>query len=131
MNPRFAILFPLVLTFAVLSAILFLSAISFSAGGINFVVLMVANCLFFLMSLVAFRIQLKAMGNTNPNAFVRSVMAGVMIKMFVCIAAVIGYVLISGVHFNEPAVFISMILYLLYLVVEVAVLMKLNKRKNA
>lgn len=131
MNPRFAILFPLVLTFAVLSAILFLSAISFTAGGINFVVLMVANCLFFLMSLVAFRIQLKAMGNTNPNAFVRSVMAGVMIKMFVCIAAVIGYVLISGVHFNKPAVFISMILYLLYLVVEVAVLMKLNKRKNA
>ncbi len=131
MNPRFKILLPLVVTFFVLAVLIFFSGLFFTNGTINFTVLMVANCLFFLMSLIAFRIQLKAMGNANPNAFVRSVMAGVMIKMFVCIAAVMAYVLLSRFNFNKPAVFISMLFYLVYLVVEVALLLKLNKRKNA
>lgn len=131
MNPWFKILLPLVVTFFVLAVLIFFSELFFTNGAINFTVLMVANCLFFLMSLIAFRIQLKAMGNANPNAFVRSVMAGVMIKMFVCIAAVMAYVLLSRFNFNKPAVFISMLVYLVYLVVEVALLLKLNKRKNA
>ena len=131
MNPRFKILLPLVVTFFVLAVLIFLPGFFFSNSTINFTVLMIANCLFFLMSLIAFRIQLKAIRNANPNAFVRSVMAGVMIKMFVCIAAVMAYVLLSRFNFNKPAVFISMLLYLVYLVVEVVVLLKLNKRKNA
>ena len=54
-----------------------------------------------------------------------------MIKMFVCVIAVVIYVLLIGKAFNRPGVFIALVLYLVYLCVEVAVLMKLNKRKNA
>ena len=71
------------------------------------------------------------MQHSNPNVFIRSVMAGMMIKMFIVIVAVIAYVLLSGKSFNKPAIFISLLLYLVYLAVEVAAVMKLNKRKNA
>lgn len=131
MNQRFAILIPLLFTFFILAVVIFSASVFLKNEYLDFVVLMAANCLFFLMSLITFRIQKKAMENSNPNAFVRSVMGGVMIKMFACIGAIMAYFLMSGKNFNKPAVFISMVLYLVYLVVEVALLMKLNKRKNA
>ena len=96
MNPRFKVLLPLVISFIILAAAIFLAGILFPGSGINYIVLMAANCLFFLVSLVAFRIQRKAMDNANPNAFIRSVMAGVMVKMFVCIVAVMAYLLLIG-----------------------------------
>jgi len=98
---------------------------------VDFVVLLGANVLFFLVSVVAFRIQYNAMQNSNPNVFIRKVMTTMLLKMGVALAAVIAYVLISGKNFNKPAVYISMLIYLVYLVVEVGLVMKLNKRKNA
>jgi hypothetical protein len=128
---KFRVLLPLFVVFIFFSVLILLTKLFFANTGVDLLVLMAANCLFFLVSLIAFRIQQRAMVNTNPNAFVRSVMGGVMLKMFVCIAAVMLYVLLSGKNFNKPAVFISMVIYLVYLGVEVAVLMKLNKTKNA
>ena len=131
MNPRQRVLLPLVICFVMLSVLILAASLIVPGTTVDYGVLMGGNCLFFLVSLIAFRMQRKALENTNPNAFVRSVMAGVMLKMFVCIAAVMAYMLLSGKYFNKPAVFISMVVYLVYLGVEVAVLMKLNKQKNA
>lgn len=131
MNQRFRVVLPLVISFVALSVIIFLGGIFFKTAGVDYIVPMAANCLFFLVSLVAFRMQRRAMANSNPNVFVRSVISGVMLKMFVCIAAVMAYVLLSGKYFNKPAVFIAMVIYLVYLGVEVAIVMKLNKTKNA
>ena len=100
-------------------------------GKVDITVLIGANSLFFLTSLFAFRVQRKAMENSNPNVFIRSVMGTMMLKMLVCLAAVMAYVLGTGKIFNKPSVYISMLIYLVYLVVEVALVMKLNKRKNA
>ena len=122
---------PLVLTFIFFTLLFIFSKIFLEKGAIDFNVVMGANCLFFLLSLMASGMQQRAMSNPNPNVFVRKVMAGVMIKMGVVIIAVIAYVLICGKLFNKPAVFISLLLYLVYLVVEVAAMMNMNKRKNA
>lgn len=75
--------------------------------------------------------QKKALNNANPNVFVRSVMGGMLIKMFVVITAVIVYRLVAGNSVSKVSVFASMFLYLLYLGVEVAIITKLNKQKNA
>ena len=131
MNPRSKILLPLLALFLLLAIAIVVIGLIFPDSGVDYRVLMGANCIFFLASLVVFRMQRKAMENVNPHVFVRSVMAGVMIKMFICVIAVIIYVLLIGKAFNKPGVFIALVLYLVYLCVEVAVLMKLNKRKNA
>ena len=131
MNPSYPVLRPLIVTFLLLTFVFVTVKLFFGGWGIGPEVVLGANSLFFLVSILVFQIQRRAMANKNPAVFIRSVMAGMMIKMLVAVLAVIGYVLISGKGFNKPAVYISMALYIVYLSVEVAAIMKLNKRKNA
>ena len=131
MNQRTNVLLPLVITFIFFAGIIVLAWLFFKNTSIDFVVLLGANVLFFLVSVLAFNLQYKAMQDKNPNVFIRKVMSTMLLKMGIALAAVMTYVLASGKSFNKPAVYISMLIYLVYLVVEVGLVMKLNKRKNA
>lgn len=131
MNSGKKLLVPLVAIFVIFSGSLTASRHLLAKWGIDSDILIIANVLFFLISLAAFFMQKKALANSNPNVFVRSVMGGMLLKMFVVIAAVIVYRLVAGNNVNKVSVFASMFLYLLYLGVEVAVITKLNKQKNA
>jgi predicted membrane protein len=99
--------------------------------NIDVVVLQGANAILYILSLITLNLQIKAMNNTNPNVFIRSVMGSMMIKMFIVVAIVFAYTILSGDHFNKRGIFISLFFYLIYLAVEVFSLMKLNKQKNA
>jgi len=131
MNAQKKIIVPLIALFIVFSGSLIAVKPLLGKWGIDYNVLVVANIIFFLISLLAFFMQKKALNNPNPNVFVRSVMGGMLIKMFVCIAAVIIYRLAAGNQVSKISVFAAMFLYLLYLGVEVAIITKLNKQKNA
>ena len=122
---------PLFITFAVLALLILAASFLYAEKGINYYVVMGANCLFLMISLVVFKMQFSAMYNKNPNMFIRSVMGGTIIKMFGCLAAIIIYYLLSRPNFNKPAVYIGMVIYIIYLVVEVKTIMSLNKTKNA
>lgn len=99
--------------------------------NVDVYVLHAANILYLVMGIAVFKYQQIALTNANPNVFIRSIMAGMMIKMFITVIAVLAYVLIAGKGYNTKAVFISLLLYLLYLGVEVSILSKENSRKNA
>jgi hypothetical protein len=123
---------PLILIFLGLNAFFLTATSFFEKYGIDKNVLIIANTLLFITNFITFILQRKALQNKNPNVFVRSMMAGMMIKMFVVLGAFIGYVLISGKEtVNKPAIYVSIFLYFVYLAVEVAIVMKLNKQKNA
>lgn len=131
MTPSARFLRPLLLLFAVLT-IFILSLKTFLVKyGVDVNVLFAANFIFLLINMLVFLYQKKALTNPNPNVFIRSVIAGMMIKMFVCAIAVLAYVVLVGKDYNKKAVFISMFIYLIYLAAEVATLMKLNNQKNA
>lgn len=131
MDFKFKVALPLFITFLVLTAIIFAANIFYTAKAIDYTVVMGGNFLFFLISLFVFRMQYLAMYNKNPQVFIRSVMGGMIIKVFGCVIAVVAYYFISGTAFNKPAVYASMVMYIVYLVVEVRTIMKLNKTKNA
>ncbi len=99
--------------------------------GISGSVLMIANLLFFVMSIVIFIMQQKALMNKNPHVFVRSILGSVMIKMLVCVLAIILYKICFGIYFSKISVFVAMFFYLFYLAVEVSILLKMNKQNNA
>jgi hypothetical protein len=123
---------PLIIILLGLNTFFFTASSFFEKYGINSYVLIAANTLLFLTNFIALLLQRKALQNKNPNVFVRSIMAGIMIKMFVALGAFIGYVLISGKQkVNKPALYVSLFLYFVYLAVEVAIVIKLNKQKNA
>ena len=98
---------------------------------IDYAVLIIANSLFLLLNLITFYTQYKALQNSNPNVFIRSVMAGMMVKMFACMIAIIVYWFTMGEKFSRPTVFCAMLIYLVYLVVEVTLVTKLNRQKHA
>ena len=131
MNFSFKLIRPLFITFLVLAVLSVAGNFFVADKGINYAVVMGGNCLFFLISLFVFRMQYVAMHNPNPNVFIRSVMGGMLIKVFGCVIAVVAYYFISGKAFNKPAVYLSMVIYIVYLVVEVRTIMKLNKTKHA
>jgi len=131
MNAGKKLIVPLIAIFVIFNGALIATKSLLGKWGIDHNVLIIANVLFFLISLLAFFMQQKALNNSNPNVFIRSVMAGMLIKMFVCITAVIIYRLIAGNAVSKVSVFAAMFLYLLYLGVEVAVITKLNKQKHA
>jgi cbb3-type cytochrome oxidase subunit 3 len=130
MKPGFQFLRPLIGIFILINSVVLLSKSWITAKGIDSSVLLTANILFVFLAVGAFLFQRKAMKNPNPNVFVRVVMGTMMMRMFFVAIVVIAYTLLSGTAFNKPAVFISLLLYLVYLGAEVAAVIKLNKTKN-
>jgi RsiW-degrading membrane proteinase PrsW (M82 family) len=131
MNSTRKILLPLIILFVVVNGFCIASKNLLSGWGIDRDFILIANTLFFLINLMAFFMQKKALKNTNPNVFIRSIMGGMMIKMAICITTVMIYVLVWKDSFSKASVFAAMVLYLFYLVVEVRVATKLNYQKNA
>ncbi|MDB5203751.1 MAG: hypothetical protein JWQ27_3160 [Ferruginibacter sp.] len=131
MNAPTRRLLPFLIVFLLVNIVVISAWKMLADYGINNYVILAANGLFFLSNVVVFFIQKNALSNTNPNVFIRSVMSGMMIKMFLCVIAVLAYTLLSGPAFNKKAVFISMFLYLIYLAAEVIALTRLNKQHNA
>lgn len=124
---------PLFSVFIIIGVILIFAKEFFKRNHINIdvEVLQGANAILYILSLITLNLQIKAMKNTNPNVFIRSVMGSMIIKMFIVVAIVFAYTILSGDHFNKRGIFISLFFYLIYLAVEVYSLMKLNKQKNA
>ena len=131
MSPSARFLLPLLSLYAILTVMIFSLKGIFVKYGVDANVLLAANGIFLLINILVFLYQKQALNNTNPNVFIRSVMGGMMFKMFVCAIAVLAYVLLVGKDYNKKAVFISMFIYLFYLAVEVATLMRLNNNRNA
>jgi len=131
MNARNKLIMPLITLFVIFSGSVVASRNLLAKWGIDSDILVIANIIFFLVSLLAFFMQQKALNNSNPNVFIRSVMGGMLVKMGVVITAVIVYRLVAGNAVSKVSVFAAMFLYLIYLVVEVAVITKLNKQQHA
>jgi len=131
MNTSTRFLAPLFVLFVVINILVFALKQVFVTYNVNASVLLGANALFLLMNILVFLFQKKALQHANPNVFIRSVIGGMMFKMFVCAIAVLAYVVLVGAEYNKKAVFISMFFYLFYLAAEVFLLMQVNNKKNA
>lgn len=130
MKAKRNVLLPLLLVFIICNGFFLSAKTLLVKWGIDGNVLIIANSLFLIVSLITFFMQQKALQNSNPHVFIRSVMGGMMVKMFVCIIAVFIYWLLMKDKFSKVTVFAAMILYLIYLAVEVRLVTKLNQQKN-
>ncbi len=131
MRKNLGSIIPLVILFTLISGLLVAFSSALHSKGFNIDVLIYANIILIAISLISYFMQAKALQNKNPNVFIRSVMGGMMLKMFICVIAVFLYVSLAGSQYNKRSVFAALLLYLAYLAIEVGVLMKLNNRKHA
>ena len=130
MRPGTRELLPFILIFIVFNNFFLFSKDFLARWQLDNLVLIIANSLFFLINVLAYGMQKKALKNVNPNVFIRSVMAAMMVKMAICIIAIMIYALAFKSSFSKYTVFASMFLYFIYLAVEVRAATKLNKQRN-
>ena len=122
---------PFVYLFIILNTIFLLFGNKLDAIKIDHFVVMGANILLFLISIVTLSMHLKAVKNPNPNVFSRSIMGGMIIKLFGLGAAVVIYLIQAGKDMSVYAIFASMFLYVLYTFLEVKIALQLNQKPNA
>ena len=98
----------------------------------DFGVLLTANAILYGVTYISFILYSKALRNTNIQVFIRMVYGSLLVKMLVCLLAVVLYALLAG-PVNRNAILGSFVLYILYTYLEVKVLLKLSKKpsKNA
>lgn len=128
-NNRIKSFSPILVIFIVLNAVFIVFRKRFEELGVDADVLLIANLLLFIITLISFMLALKGLKNPNPNAFVRSVYGSMIIKLFAGMIAATIYISIYQKDLNKPALFGSMGLYLLYTFAEVTVLTKLLRQK--
>jgi hypothetical protein len=120
---------PIIILFILLTGLILVFRVLLESNGFNINFLLIANTILFLLSLIGFIIQGKAINSQDAQKFVRGVYASMMIKMFICMIAVLIYMVMNKENINKPALFTSMGIYVLYTIIEVSGLMK-AARKN-
>jgi hypothetical protein len=122
-----SLLRPLVVLFVLTSALFIVFGSRMEAKKIDQTVVIIANLLLFIVTLVNLFFQSKNINNPNPNAVIRGVIAGTFIKLFILAAAVIIYLFTAGESRNVNAVFVGMGLYVIYTWLEVRISLKLKR----
>ena len=120
---------PIIILFILLTGLILVFRGLLERNGFNINFLLISNTILFLLSFIGFVIQGKAINSRDAQKFVRSVYASMMIKMFICMVAVLIYMVMNKENINKPALFTSMGIYVFYTIIEVSGLMK-AARKN-
>ncbi len=124
MNRTFIIAVGIV--FAALTAIFFY--MKTAAPDFRFNVMMGANILMLTLSTASYFMVTQQIKN-RPQAFIRGVYSGTFLKLFVCMASVMLYVMINKKDIHKPTLFVLFGIYAVYSVVETTILSKMARVK--
>lgn len=124
------LIYPILSLFIIISAIIIVLKTKLLAWGFDPALLLIANVGLLLLTLLVFFMQIKSIKSGNPNRFVQAVMAGTLIKMMLFAISVLVYVR-STEQVNRKSVIACLVFYMLYLIVEVMIVNRLNKKKDA
>ncbi len=124
------LIYPILSLFIIISAIIIVLKTKLLAWGFDPALLLIANVGLLLLTLLVFFMQIKSIKSGNPNRFVQAVMAGTLIKMMLFAISVLVYVR-STQQVNRKSVIACLVFYMLYLIVEVMIVNRLNKKKDA
>jgi hypothetical protein len=123
---------PLLVIFILSNFLLLIFQKLLSKWGFDVEVLMIGNFILFIAIAISFFFYLKSLQNNNPHFFMRMIYSGLLMKMFICIIAVLVYALAVRSAINKMAIFGCFGFYFIYTFTEVKILMRLSKQqKNA
>ncbi|MBN8663828.1 MAG: hypothetical protein J0L83_04605 [Chitinophagales bacterium] len=95
-------------------------------------VLLSANAMLFVLTIISMRMHNASYTTKNEFAFVRNVMGATVLKLLVIVASIFIYFYASGELLNMGGIFGGMFMYIAYTTVEVILVLRRNaKKKNA
>ena len=121
---------PMILIFIFLNAFFIIGKEWLVKKNIDQDVLIIGNLLLFFVSLLTFLLTYRSLKSSNPNAFVRAMYGGFIIKFFVVAIAAFVYIITTKKDVNKPALFSCMGLYIVYTFFEVNSLLRILKQKK-
>ncbi len=126
-----ALFIPLLGLFIAVSCIFSLLKSWLTGNGVDHALILSGNFLVFLVTAVALLFHIQGFHHKNPNVFLRSVYASLLVKMFVFAGAVLLYALLSDGAYNKAGLFICMALYFVYTFLEVKIVFRLLKQNKS
>jgi hypothetical protein len=128
-RPYFSITKPLTLFFVLSMALLVIFQEKLQAKGIDPDVVIIVNLLLFAITMANLYFLSRSIAKANPQAVVRGMMAGSMLKLILLAVAFLIYLNAVGEQRNAPAIYTGMGLYVLYTWLEVRIALRLNRKK--
>jgi hypothetical protein len=113
-------IFPLILLFVVLNGFFISGRHLLERHHFSQELLLWGNIFLFVITLGSWALAQRGLRNPNPQAFVRGIYGGIMLKLFLCLIGAFIYIGTMRKQLNKPAFFTLMGLYLLYTFIEVA-----------
>lgn len=98
---------------------------------IDWRVITVGNFLLLDVGLAGLFIMLKTLKASNPQAFVRAMYGSFILKFFVLAIAAFIYIMMTKKAVNKEGLVVCAALYIAYTFLEIRILTKLLKEKNA
>ena len=123
------ILVPSLITFVTITVIFMAAPRFWDNLGVSHRVVVVGNLLLYALSALTVWMHLKAIQNPNPNMFTNSVMGSTVLKLFVLGIATVIYLVIVGKERSVFGIVTTMILYIIYTVLDVKAALILNKKQ--
>ena len=128
---KFRPFLPVVIFFIIINAFLIAARSSLESRGFDQAMLIYANLLLLAATFFSYLIARKGLLDANPNAFVRAITGSMIAKMVLVVAAIVIYIFTIEGEINKPSLFTAMFLYLVYTFIEVSILIKQARRKDA
>jgi K+-transporting ATPase A subunit len=122
---------PVIIVFILINALCICFGKWLDEKKINHAVLIYANLILFIITLIACYIHIRSLTNNNPHAFVRGVTLASFIKLIAIAVSVLIYVVAAGENRSVFAIAVAMGFYIIYSVLEVGGAMKINQKRNA
>lgn len=116
--------------FVAITAVLFFGNNAVTNLGVSTKVVQIGNVICLIIHVITFFIQFKSLSSANPKAFVMAAMGTITAKLLFCMIAVLSYVMAAKAEVNKPAVLVLFVVYLLYMVTELYMILKLNKAQK-
>src|ERR1044072_5407447 len=113
------IFLPVIILFLVINGACLIFDNWLDQNKIDHTVLLYANLILFVLTLITCSIHLKSVSNNNPHAFVRGVTLASFIKLMIIAISVIIYLIVSAETKSIYAIIIAMIFYVAYTILEV------------
>ncbi len=83
------------------------------------------------ISILSYRMIIKGLTSDDNQAFVRAKYGGTMLKFFACIVVIGLYILLNRAHLEKMNVFILLGFYIIYAIIEAALLTQAAKKPIA
>ncbi|HTO14202.1 MAG TPA: hypothetical protein VLZ83_00410 [Edaphocola sp.] len=90
--------------------------------------LWIGDSILAILSIIAFAMAAKSLKSESPSAFIRAKMASTLLRLMICIIAIVAYVYLNNKSANiKPTIFLLLGMYVVYTILESAVLSKMGK----